>query len=167
MAKENVTIHSQEWNISYRNKNLCSSLKEESVEIFCPILSWRNKGPSIYWKADLRGCVERLLVWPVGGDLGTAMGVDSRVTGWFRVFLLSLLLLTGAWTSTCFLERGRPLCICRSQYFWWGATSLEHLHFLPSVLLHLPGSRSLIFLHLWPCTEPPAAAKKIKKNQYV
>lgn len=44
--------------------------------------------------------------------------------------------------STGFLERGRPLCMCRSQYFWSGAASLEHRHFFPSVLLHLPGSGS-------------------------
>lgn len=46
--------------------------------------------------------------------------------------------------STGFLERaeGRPLWECLSQYFWSGATSLEHLHFFPSVLLHLHGSGS-------------------------
>ncbi|WVZ19514.1 hypothetical protein V8G54_006836 [Vigna mungo] len=51
-------------------------------------------------------------------------------------------------TSTGFLERGRPLCIWRSQYLWFGATSLEHLHFLPSVLLHLPGSGSVPLANL-------------------
>lgn len=48
--------------------------------------------------------------------------------------------------STCFLERWRPLCMCRSQYFWSGTASLLHLHFFPSVLLHLPGSGSMLFL---------------------
>lgn len=46
------------------------------------------------------------------------------------------------WISTGFLERGLLLWACRSQYFWSGATSLEHLHFFPSVLLHLHGSGS-------------------------
>lgn len=45
-------------------------------------------------------------------------------------------------TSTGFLERFLPLCMCLSQYFESGYASLEHLHFLPSVLLHLPGSGS-------------------------
>lgn len=46
-------------------------------------------------------------------------------------------------TSTGFLERFLPLCICLSQYLESGYASLEHLHFLPSVLLHLPGSGSI------------------------
>lgn len=46
-------------------------------------------------------------------------------------------------TSTGFLERFFPLCMCLSQYFESGYASLEHLHFLPSVLLHLPGSGSI------------------------
>lgn len=45
--------------------------------------------------------------------------------------------------STGFLERFLPLCICLSQYLESGYASLEHLHFLPSVLLHLPGSGSI------------------------
>lgn len=45
--------------------------------------------------------------------------------------------------STGFLERLRPRCICRSQYFESGYASFEHLHFFPSVLLHLPGSISI------------------------
>lgn len=47
--------------------------------------------------------------------------------------------------STGFLERLRPRCMCRSQYFWSGTTSLEHRHFLPSVRLHRPGSGSMLF----------------------
>ena len=46
-------------------------------------------------------------------------------------------------TSTGFLERFFPLCMCLSQYFESGNASFEHLHFLPSVLLHLPGSGSI------------------------
>lgn len=38
-----------------------------------------------------------------------------------------------------------PLCMCCSQYFWSGTTSLLHRHFFPSVLLHLPGSSSFPF----------------------
>lgn len=45
--------------------------------------------------------------------------------------------------STSFLERRRPLCTCLSQYLWSGSASLLHLHFFPSVLLHLPGSGSI------------------------
>ena len=45
-------------------------------------------------------------------------------------------------TSTGFLERFLPLCMCLSQYLDSGYASFEHLHFFPSVLLHLPGSGS-------------------------
>lgn len=45
--------------------------------------------------------------------------------------------------STGFLERFLPLCMCLSQYLESGYASFEHLHFLPSVLLHLPGSGSI------------------------
>lgn len=44
--------------------------------------------------------------------------------------------------STGFLERFLPLCMCLSQYLESGYASFEHLHFFPSVLLHLPGSGS-------------------------
>lgn len=47
--------------------------------------------------------------------------------------------------STGFLERFLPLCMCLSQYFESGYASFEHLHFFPSVLLHLPGSGSIFF----------------------
>lgn len=46
-------------------------------------------------------------------------------------------------TSTGFLERFLPLCMCLSQYLESGYASFEHLHFFPSVLLHLPGSGSI------------------------
>lgn len=46
-------------------------------------------------------------------------------------------------SSTGFLERFLPLCMCLSQYLESGYASFEHLHFLPSVLLHLPGSGSI------------------------
>uniref|UniRef100_A0A7C9ERD6 Uncharacterized protein n=1 Tax=Opuntia streptacantha TaxID=393608 RepID=A0A7C9ERD6_OPUST len=49
------------------------------------------------------------------------------------------------WPSTGFLERWRPLFICRSQYFWSGMASLEHRHFFPSVLRQRPGSGSVLF----------------------
>lgn len=49
--------------------------------------------------------------------------------------------------STSFLERWRPLCKCLSQYLLFGTASLLHLHFFPSVRLHLPGSGSTPFLY--------------------
>lgn len=57
------------------------------------------------------------------------------------------------WPSTGFLERWRPLFMCRSQYFWSTTASLEHRHFFPSVLLHLPGSGSVLFEN--PRWKPP------------
>lgn len=45
--------------------------------------------------------------------------------------------------STCFLERWRPRCMWRAQYFWLGTASLEHRHFLPSVRRQRPGSGSM------------------------
>lgn len=57
--------------------------------------------------------------------------------------LPSLGLVWVGWFSTGFLERFRPRCMWRSQYFCPATTSLEHLHFFPSVLLHLPGSGSM------------------------
>lgn len=75
----------------------------------------------------------------------------SRKSGFEYVFLVLLVAVPVAvvlllkkwdWSSTCFLERGRLLWECRSQYFWSGITFLEHLHFFPSVLLHLHGSWS-------------------------
>lgn len=53
-------------------------------------------------------------------------------------------------TSTGFLERFRPRCTWRSQYFWPATTSLEHRHFLPSVLRHLVGSGSMDPLPQYP-----------------
>lgn len=44
--------------------------------------------------------------------------------------------------AACLLE---PLCMCCIQYFLSGTTSLLHRHFFPSVLLHLPGSSSMLF----------------------
>lgn len=65
----------------------------------------------------------------------------------------------GLWgeISTCFLERGRFLWAWRSQYFCSGATSLEHLHFFPSVLLHLHGSGSDPFAEYLNSTPPDDA----------
>lgn len=51
--------------------------------------------------------------------------------------------VTGVGISTGFLERFRPRCTWRSQYFCPATTSLEHRHFLPSVLRHRPGSGSM------------------------
>lgn len=65
-----------------------------------------------------------------------------------------------AFTSTCFLERGRPRCMWRSQYFWSGATSREHRHFFPSVRRHLPGSGSTLFENLKLNVDPLPTTKK-------
>jgi hypothetical protein len=51
--------------------------------------------------------------------------------------------VVGVGISTGFLERFRPRCTWRSQYFWPGTTSLEHRHFFPSVLRQRPGSGSM------------------------
>ena len=56
----------------------------------------------------------------------------------------------GVGISTGFLERFRPRCTWRSQYFWPATTSLEHLHFLPSVLRQRPGSGSMAPLPQYP-----------------
>lgn len=60
-------------------------------------------------------------------------------------------------TSTGFLERFLPLCMCLSQYFESGNASFEHLHFFPSVLLHLPGSGSIFLpMPIWKQFHPTA-----------
>ena len=65
------------------------------------------------------------------------------------VFELEASQVVGWAGSTSFLERWRPLCMCLSQYFFCGTTSLLHLHFFPSVLLHLPASGSGSMPILW------------------
>lgn len=84
---------------------------------------------------------------------------------WWVLLLMQVGVAVLVLTSTGFLERGRPLCIWRSQYLWLGATSLEHLHFLPSVLLHLPGSGSVPLANLR--LKPPSTENKneIKKQK--
>lgn len=62
--------------------------------------------------------------------------------------------------STGFLERFLPLCMCFSQYFDSGNASFEHLHFFPSVLLHLPGSGSAFLPQpIWKQPHPTAEIK--------
>lgn len=58
------------------------------------------------------------------------------------VFVAVVMVVDDEETSTGFLERFLPRCICLSQYLESGYASFEHLHFFPSVLLHLPGSGS-------------------------
>lgn len=72
--------------------------------------------------------------------------------------------VVGVATSTCFLERFRPRCTCRSQYFWPATTSLPHRHFFPSVLRHLPGSGSTINLPQYPVSIAAKRRKKTKKS---
>lgn len=69
------------------------------------------------------------------------------------------------WPSTCFLERWRPLFICRSQYFWSATASLEHRHFFPSVLRHRPGSGSLLLEN--PRWNPPQDTIKPQNPQLI
>lgn len=76
-----------------------------------------------------------------------------------RAFVVMLVLW--GWISTGFLERGLLLWAWRSQYFWSGATSLEHLHFFPSVLLHLHGSGSDPLENLM--SMPPSTMTKLTK----
>lgn len=68
-------------------------------------------------------------------------------------------------TSTGFLERFLPLCMCLSQYFESGYASFEHLHFLPSVLLHLPGSGSTFLPNPISKHPHPTAARVMTTNQ--
>ena len=78
----------------------------------------------------------RLLVPPPPGiSCFEGAGVPVPATDW------------PVWPSTGFLERWRPLLMCRSQYFWSGTASLRHRHFFPSVLRHLPGSGSVLLAY--------------------
>lgn len=67
-------------------------------------------------------------------------------------------------TSTGFLERFLPLCMCLSQYLESGYASFEHLHFFPSVLLHLPGSGSTFLPNPISKHPQPTAATDPNKN---
>jgi hypothetical protein len=70
--------------------------------------------------------------------------VSSELLEWFLVIDETVgAVIDCVATSTGFLERFFPLCICFSQYLESGYASFEHLHFFPSVLLHLPGSGSI------------------------
>lgn len=82
--------------------------------------------------------------WKVGADVEGGLFldvIDEMVVGvdddGFEFVVIGVLK-----TSTGFLERFLPLCMCLSQYFESANASFEHLHFFPSVLLHLPGSGS-------------------------
>jgi hypothetical protein len=94
----------------------------------------------------------------VANDEATMGLVALRVPPQPAVVVLVLLLLLvvvvvevlGVWISTGFLERFRPRWTWRSQYFWPATTSLEHLHFLPSVLRQRPGSGSMEPLPQYP-----------------
>ena len=66
--------------------------------------------------------------------------------------------------STGFLERWRPLFMCRSQYFWSTTASLEHRHFFPSVRRHLPGSGSeLLEYPRWKAPHPTTKYQQTTK----
>lgn len=85
------------------------------------------------------------------------------------IAVVVVVMLLSAWPdcpSTCFLERWRPRFMCRSQYFWSTTASLEQRHFFPSVLLHLPGSGSVLFEY--PRWNPPhpTASHNITSSQH-
>lgn len=76
-----------------------------------------------------------------------------------------LIALVGVGSSTGFLERFLPRCMWRSQYFCPATTSLEHRHFLPSVLRHRPGSGSIAPLPQYPdCNTDPTNKTMIIQN---
>lgn len=66
------------------------------------------------------------------------------------LMVVVVVVVVGVGISTGFLERLRPRCMWRSQYLWPVTTSLEHLHFFPSVLRHRPGSGSIAPLPQYP-----------------
>lgn len=90
------------------------------------------------WLAMLR------LLEPPPAGMGTE-DADEEAEGisCFEVVVV-VAVVVPATGSTGFLERWRPLFMCRSQYFWSGTASLQHRHFFPSVLRHLPGSGSVL-----------------------
>ena len=77
-------------------------------------------------------------------------------------FVAAFVVAVLAVVSTGFLERFRPRWMWRSQYLWPPTTSLEHLHFFPSVLLHLPGSGSIAPLPQYPVC---SLVKHVTNNQ--
>lgn len=123
----------------------------------------------------------RLLVaalLPPPGATTTAPDGDEAIGISFELVLLALLLVVvvvpvmawPVWPSTGFLERWRPLFMCRSQYFWSATASLEHRHFFPSVLRHLPGSGSLLENPIWKEPHPTwyiqyTKASKVKREK--
>ena len=98
---------------------------------------------SCWWAA-----MARLLDTPPGTT--TEADEDDAIELSFEIVLLVVVVVGvpetawPVWPSTGFLERWRPLFMCLSQYFWSATASLEHRHFLPSVLRHLPGSGSVL-----------------------
>ena len=81
------------------------------------------------------------------------------------VVLLLVVMVLDVGISTCFLERLRPRCTWRSQYFRPATTSLEHLHFLPSVLRHRPGSGSIAALPQYPdCNTNHTCSYSVKSS---
>lgn len=93
--------------------------------------------------------VVRLLDTPQPPLGTTTAGADWDEAIFISFEVLPLLVLVPVlawplWPSTGFLERWRPLFMCLSQYFWSATASLEHRHFFPSVLRHLPGSGSVL-----------------------
>lgn len=74
--------------------------------------------------------------------------------------------VAGVGSSTGFLERFRPRCMCRSQYFWAATTSLEHRHFFPSVLRQRPGSGSMAALPQYPDCNTDATTQTNKTNMF-
>ena len=98
------------------------------------------------WVAVLRLLLSLASTWKVAAAaVVMAVTVAVAVAVAVAVEVMGALVAPGP-ASTGFLERLRPRCMWRSQYFWSGTTSREHRHFLPSVLRHRPGSGSMLFL---------------------
>ena len=93
----------------------------------------------------------RMLVVAVAVEWGSRVSATAEVV------------VTGSWSAKRLLA---PLCMWVAQYFWPGRTALLHRHFLPSVLRHLPGSRSILFLSLrYELLQPETVITAIKKQQ--
>lgn len=91
-------------------------------------------------------------------EIGIAVGKEMSL-----VFVATV-----AVVSTGFLERFLPLCMCLSQYLESVYASFEHLHFLPSVLLHLPGSGSIFLPNpIWKQFHPTAKKQFKKKKKHI
>ena len=90
---------------------------------------------------------------------------EAPPKGAVALLLVMVLVVLDVGISTGFLERLRPRCTWRSQYFWPATTSLEHLHFFPSVLRQRPGSGSIAALPQYPdCNTNHTCSYSVKSS---